>query len=76
MNCPVCHTSEIYHISVFTPWFYTDQGDIIFGEPYRNFALCRNGKYDMIEPGDYECVNGHSFEVEPEEEPQLTNHHD
>ncbi len=58
MNCPICNTKEIYKHQIV--WDY-------FGpEPVstETFYLVSFGKYDTPEPGEYECVDGHEFEVD------------
>lgn len=63
MTCPDCHTSEIYRTRLVREYS---------GEDTVQSELVRpTGKYDNPETGEFECVNGHAFEVEPEEEPQI-----
>ena len=52
--CPVCGQTEIYKITRRIPWEWDDKFDYI---------LC-----DNPEPGYYECIDGHKFEVERDEE--------
>jgi len=55
MNCPICHTSEIYRTRLVHE--YT-------GEDTLQIELVRpTGKYDNPETGKFECINGHEFEV-------------
>lgn len=60
MTCEICHTTEIYAIR--------DHFDPETDEHYTSDYLVKFSKNDAIEPGRYECVNGHEILIEPENE--------
>lgn len=56
MNCPVCHTTEIYRTRLVHDYFG--------GEDTLHTELVKpSGKYDNPETGEFECVNGQEFEI-------------
>jgi len=55
--CPECGTSEVYKV-VHHFGYYLD-GE--YFDSFIDYVPVRFGKYDIPEPGKYECGEGHQF---------------